>query len=289
MQKKIELQSDGLTLSGILHVPDDLATGEKRAAFAILHGFGGSKDVTEHRRQAEILEQWGYVALRFDMRGCGQSEGLRGNLIFDEQVRDAITAFEFLAAYEAVNPDCIGLYGDSMGGGVSVIAAAEDKRIAAVICNGAFGDGSRQNRNMHSPQAFNALLDKMKEARRLKHEGGQTMTMHRFDIVPVPMELRGHLGTAALMEFTMDTVQGLHDVRPEDYVARIAPRPLLIVHPASDQMVPATEAMELFKRAGQPTELYLVAGEDHFPLSGKNPKLPLIIKMWLDRFLPAKQ
>jgi fermentation-respiration switch protein FrsA (DUF1100 family) len=288
METKVNFQSDGLRLSGILHVPDDLAKGEKRAGFVILHGFGGSKDVMEHMRQAEIMEEWGYVALRFDMRGCGESEGLRGNLIFDEQVRDAITAFEFLAVHESVDPKRIGLYGDSMGGAVSVLVGAEDERVAAVVCSGAFGDGSRQNRNMHSTPAFNALMDKMKEARRLKHENGETMTMHRFDIVPIPLDLRSKLGPTALMEFTMDTVQGLYDVRPEDHVGRIAPRPLLIIHPASDRMVPATEAMELFKRAGQPSELYIIASEDHFPLSGKDPKSPLIIKIWLDRFFPPR-
>jgi fermentation-respiration switch protein FrsA (DUF1100 family) len=289
METKVDFHSDGLRLSGILHVPDDLAKGERRAAFAILHGFGGSKDVGEHRRQAEHMTEWGYVALRFDMRGCGESEGQRGNLLFEEQVRDAIAALEFLADQEAVDPGRIGLYGDSMGGAVSVLAGAADDRVAAVICSGAFSDGSRQFRSMHPTPAFHALMDKMNEARRLRRETGETMTMHRFDIVPMPPDLRSNLGPTALMEFTMETVQSLYDVRPDDHVARIAPRPLLIVHPASDRMVPATEAMELYKRAGQPSELFLIAGEDHFPLSGKNPKSPLIIKMWLDRYLPPRK
>ncbi|MDP6108870.1 MAG: alpha/beta hydrolase [Rhodospirillales bacterium] len=91
------------------------------------------------------------------------------------------------------------------------------------------------------------------------------------------------------MDFSYETAQSMYESRTEDYVAEIAPRPLLLIHPAADQVVPASESFEVFKRAGQPTELYLTAGEDHFPLSGKNPQSPLIIIMWLDRFFPVKK
>ena len=287
METKVAFQSEGLVLSGILHVPDDLAPGEKGAAFVVLHGFGGSKDVTEHERQARWMCEWGYVALRFDMRGCGESEGERGRLIIEEQVRDAIAALEFLAAHEAVDPQRIGLYGDSMGAAVSIQAGGLDDRVAAVISSGGWGDGARKFRSQHSaPEEYRAFVEKLQEAKRLKRETGETLVMSRFDIVPIPPELRAHLGETALMEFSSETAQSLYDARPEDYVVNIAPRPLLIVHPATDKVTPVSESIELFKRAGQPTELYMIAGEDHFPLSGKDPKSPLIIKSWLDRFFP---
>jgi len=289
METKVKFRSDELTLSGVLHVPDDLAPGETRAAFAILHGFGGYKDGPEHQAQARILCEWGYVALRFDFRGCGESEGERGRLIVEEEVRDAIAAVEFLEAHEAVDPKRIGLYGDSLGATVA-FQAGTDKRVAAVIGSGGFGDGARTFRSMHStPEAFRAFLDRLQEAKRLNRETGETMQISRFDIVPIPTELRSHLGPGALMEFSYETAQSMYDSRTEDYVAEIAPRPLLLIHPASDQVVPASESYEVFKRAGQPTELYITAGEDHFPLSGKNPQSPLIIKMWLDRFFPVKK
>ena len=44
MEEHIEFESDGLTLDGILHVPDDYKAGEKRTAMLVLHGFGGSKN-----------------------------------------------------------------------------------------------------------------------------------------------------------------------------------------------------------------------------------------------------
>ena len=77
METKVTFKSDELTLSGILHVPDGLASDEKRPAFIVMHGFGGYMDGPEQQAQARILCEWGYVALRFDFRGCGESEGER--------------------------------------------------------------------------------------------------------------------------------------------------------------------------------------------------------------------
>jgi len=275
METKVTFKSDELTLSGVLHVPDDLAPDEKRAAFIVMHGFGGYKDGPEHQAQARILCEWGYVALRFDFRGCGESEGERGRLIVEEEVRDAIAAFEFLETHEAVDSKRIGFYGDSMGATVA-FQAGTDERVAAVIGSGGFGDGARTFRSMHStPEAFRAFLDRLQEGKRLHRETGETMQISRFDIVPIPEALRSHLGPGALMEFSYETAQSMYDSRTEDYAAEIAPRPLLLIHPAADQVVPASESYEVFKRAGQPTELYITAGEDHFPLSGKNQLGPI--------------
>ena len=112
------------------------------------------------------------------------------------------------------------------------------------------------------------------------------MMLSRYEIVPIPPDLRPHLSGNALMEFSWETAQSIYDARPEDHIGKIAPRPLLLIHPAADRVVPSSESFELFSRAGQPTELYFIAGEDHFFFSGRNPKSPLIIKLWLDRFFP---
>ena len=40
MDEQVYFESDGLTLTGILHVPDDLAAAEQWPAFLVLHGFG---------------------------------------------------------------------------------------------------------------------------------------------------------------------------------------------------------------------------------------------------------
>ena len=73
MLEQVSFDSDGLKLAGVVHRPDDMKPGEKRPAFLVLHGFGTSKNGGTPIIISEMLESWGYVALRFDYRGCGDS------------------------------------------------------------------------------------------------------------------------------------------------------------------------------------------------------------------------
>jgi hypothetical protein len=43
----------------------------------------------------------------------------------------------------------------------------------------------------------------------------------------------------------------------------------------------------MFKRAGKPTELILMADIDHFPFSDEGSRVVEILKGWLDKYFPA--
>ena len=148
-QTAVTIPSAGLKLSGVVHVPDDVRPGERRAAFLVLHGFGSNKNSSNTMEPTKVLTSLGYVVLRFDMRGCGESEGERGNLICLEQVEDTSSALTFLAKHPAVDPNRIGVIGSSFGGAVAAYAGGVDPRVAAVISNGGWGDGERKFRGQH--------------------------------------------------------------------------------------------------------------------------------------------
>ncbi|HKB62546.1 MAG TPA: alpha/beta hydrolase, partial [Burkholderiales bacterium] len=95
MEERVGFVSDGFKLAGILHLPD--AGPARRAAFLVLHGFGSNKDGGGGMTVAKMLAGLGYAALRFDFRGCGESEGERGRVICKEQVKDTRNALSFLA------------------------------------------------------------------------------------------------------------------------------------------------------------------------------------------------
>src|SRR4051812_50034756 len=88
METPVSIPSDDLTLSGVLHVPHSRKAGTRLPAFLVLHGFMGSKDDSHAEIQAKMLADWGYAALRFDMRGCGESGGERGFARCLDQVAD---------------------------------------------------------------------------------------------------------------------------------------------------------------------------------------------------------
>ena len=125
-QTAVTFPSAGLKLSGVVHVPDDVRPGERRPAFMVLHGFGSNKSSSNTMEPTKVLSSLGYVVLRFDMRGCGESEGERGNLICLEQVEDTSSALTFLAKHPAVDPDRIAVIGSSFGAAVAVYTGGVD-------------------------------------------------------------------------------------------------------------------------------------------------------------------
>ena len=155
MQHKLSFSSDGLKLSAVLHVPDRRHAGERLPAFLVLHGFVGSKDESHAEIQARMLEEMGYVALRFDFRCCGESEGERAQVRCFDQVADTKNALSFLAAREEVDPARIGVIGHSFGAAVAVFTAGVDSRVACVISSCGWGDGERKFRGQHpTPEAW---------------------------------------------------------------------------------------------------------------------------------------
>jgi hypothetical protein len=54
-----------------------------------------------------------------------------------------------------------------------------------------------------------------------------------------------------------------------------------------DHPQPTEQSIRLWERAGQPKDLVLIAGTDHFPFAGNNPRTQSIMKGWLDVHFPA--
>ena len=64
--------------------------------------------------------------------------------------------------------------------------------------------------------------------------------------------------------------------------------PLLLLHSSVDSVTPTEQSVELFKRAGQPTDLHLFAETDHFMFAESNTRVRTVILDWLARYFPAK-
>jgi pimeloyl-ACP methyl ester carboxylesterase len=287
-ERRVTFKSDNLDIAGVVRVPDGLAAGERRAAFIVLHGFGSNMNSESVREPCQLFDQLGYVSLRFDMRGCGDSGGEKGRVICLEQVTDTQNALTFLSQCPEVDPARIALIGSSFGAAVAIYTAGIDKRVAACISSGGWGDGERKFRGQHAtPEAwakFTAMLD---EGRRHRARTGQSLMVPRYDIVPIPEHLRGNLAQRSITMFPAETAQSMFDFRADDVVADIAPRPLLLLHSSSDSVTPTEQSVELFRRAHQPTDLHLFAETDHFVFAESNVRVRRVLLDWLDRFFPV--
>ncbi|EHM01709.1 x-Pro dipeptidyl-peptidase [Acetobacteraceae bacterium AT-5844] len=289
MQEKLSFMSDGLELSAVLHVPENRKPGQRLPAFIVLHGFVGSKDESHAEIQARMMEEFGYVALRFDFRCCGESQGERGQVRCFDQVADAKNALTFLAQREEVDPSRIGVVGHSFGAAVATYAAGVDSRFACVISSCGWGDGERKFRGQHpTPEAWERFTGLLEQGRRHKQETGESMWISRFDAVPIPEPLRKNLSPKAIMEIPVETAISMYNFRADEVVGDIAPRPSLFFHTANDSITPTEQSIRLFEKAGQPAELMLVTGTSHFPLSQQDaPRTKAMIKGWLDKFFPV--
>jgi len=288
MEERVGFVSDGLKLAGVLHPPEAGGPGARRAAFLVLHGFGSNKDGGGGTAVAKMLARLGYAALRFDFRGCGESEGERGRVICMEQVRDTRNALSFLAARPDIDPKRIGVVGQSFGAAVAVYAAGVDRRVAACISSGGWGDGAKKFRGQHaSPRAWKKFSAMMKEGKR-RARAGKPMSVPRYDIVPIPAHLRGNLAPGSIMEFPFEVVESMYGFNANEVVGRIAPRPLLLLHSANDSVTPTEQSVELFARAGKPTDLHLIADVDHFMFSEGNTLVVNLVRNWLDKHFPPQ-
>ncbi len=265
-----------------------MKAGERRPAFLVLHGFGSNKGAENVLGPCGALESLGYVTMRFDMRGCGESGGERGNLLCLDQVQNTRDAYSFLNGYAEVEQGRIGVIGSSFGAAVGVYAGAIDDRFVCVISSGGWGHGERKFRGQHpGAEAWAKFTTMLEEGKRHRARTGKSLMVPRMDIVPIPPSLKRQIVPGSINEFTAETAQSMFDFRAEDVVAKIAPRPLLLLHSSVDSVTPTEQSIEMFKRAGMPTDLHLFGDTDHFMLAEENKRVWNVVGEWLKQYFPV--
>ncbi|MBW3602819.1 MAG: lysophospholipase, partial [Actinobacteria bacterium] len=257
--------SERLLLDADLYLPGRVTPEDRRPGVVICSGYTGLKDIHPARFARALCPQ-GAVCLAFDYRGYGQSEGERGRLVPVDQVRDLRAAVTFLSTLDEVDPDRIAVIGWALGGGIAIAEAAQDERVRGVATVNAVGDGERATRFVHSEESWSRLLERIEDDRRRRVLVGRSEIVDPFEIVPLDELTRSYVdaelyrvpgfGTGV----TLESADALLRFRPELFVDRIAPRPLLIIHASEDKLNPADESRELHRRSGGHSELVLLEG-----------------------------
>jgi len=238
MIKPVTFKNEGQQLVGILHVPDGLEAAGSAPGIVMFHGFTGHKSET-HRlfvTIANALCSSGFVVLRFDFRGSGDSDGEFDDMTVPGEVSDAEKALTFLANLESVDKNRVGVIGLSMGGRVAAILASRDSRVRFTVL-------------------YSAALAPLRE-RFLSQTGGEAL--QKLDAG----EAMGVGNGWYLKKPFFDTID---DPVPFDVMNRIGV-PILLIHSDSDQVVPIEDSVkgyDVVKDLNEKNEFHVVKGGDH--------------------------
>ena len=172
----------------------------------------------------------GFEVLIFNFRGAGLSEGSFDILGW---ARDLEGALEYLIHRPEVDPSRIFLLGFSGGAAVSIYVAAQRKEISALV-------------SCASPADFQDLIT---------GQGLIDFLSHCRDV--------GIIKDVKFPASLQDWKDGFRIVQPLDWVARIPPRPLLIIHGTKDDIVDVIHARHLYDKVRGKAEFFLIEEAGH--------------------------
>jgi putative redox protein len=228
MEAQIQFDNpSGETLAGTLHRPADTTVGAVIAG----HCFTCSRHTGVLRRICIQLCEAGFMALRFDFSGNGQSQGQFEQSTWSKQVSEMETAIAWMQKQGA---DWIGLAGHSLGAAIALLTANRQPAVSAV-CRVAGRVSATRPMHFLTPSQQKELV-----------EAGRVAFISRGRQL------------ALNQDFFDDA--GSHDLAA---AIRSLDRPMLVVHGDRDEIIPVSEA-HLAKAANPDrVELEIVSGGDH--------------------------
>ena len=110
-------------------------------AIILTHGLNSCKCDPRILIVAGMLHRNGFNVLMYDMREHGESEIEDGRAaIGNDEYQDLLGAWDWLVNEKQFSPDQIGVYGQSLGAGTTLIAFGQEPRVAAAFVDSPYSD-----------------------------------------------------------------------------------------------------------------------------------------------------
>lgn len=155
----VHYTSDGLKINALLTIPSGESPKGGWPAIIFNHGYIPPHQYKTTERYVAYVAGFarnGYIVLRPDFRGHGDSEGVAtGGYGSNDYTIDVLNALSALKIHPKVNPEKIGMWGHSMGGHITLRSMVVDKSIkAGVIWGGVVGSYAEMLYNWRSRVGF---------------------------------------------------------------------------------------------------------------------------------------
>jgi fermentation-respiration switch protein FrsA (DUF1100 family) len=123
----LEILSDGLRLRAVLHTPDTASW----PLVILCHGFLSYKDSSKYRQLVQVFARQAVATVRFDFRGCGESEGLMSESSISRRWRDLQRVIDESVDLEGFDGR-LGLLGSSLGGYLALLEVSQNSNVRCV-------------------------------------------------------------------------------------------------------------------------------------------------------------
>jgi fermentation-respiration switch protein FrsA (DUF1100 family) len=272
LRTNVEFPAGDVTLRGWLFTPDD-----KTGPFPLVvgtHGFAAVKEQSLNE-VGEALSQAGLMALIYDHRCLGESDGLpRGHIDPWAQIRDYRHAISFAETLETVDPNRIGVWGTSYSGAHAIVVAAVDKRVKAACAQVPMIAGVDMLQRGMDSSAFYILLDQLDDERRrwARGEDPARLKVAALDLSEGPAFTtfrrsynfyHHHKAPTWKNELTLMSLDLAVEYNPSAYIERLDTTPFQFVIAQDDIGTPTDFQLEAYGRIRGPKELVIIPG-DHY-------------------------
>lgn len=231
---------DGLKLAGCY-----LKTTQPARLGVILFGLEFGSNRWACVPYCTFLREAGFDVFTFEFRNQGDSDPIPGyeplQWVTNHEVQDMRTALAYLQGRDDADPRGIGFFGISKGAGAGLLAAARNDYVRCFVTDGVFA-------------THTTMVPYMR-----KWIGIYSRQKWIYDLVPTwYFAMFAHLGLRKIAAERRCRFPHLEHV-----LHRLAPRPLLMIHGQADTYIKPEMAQDLYERASQPKELWLVDRAKH--------------------------
>ena len=234
------LTEDGFTLAGTYH---RATTRNRIGVLVFCHEY--LSDRWSFAAYAGPLRSLGFDVFSFDFRNHGQSDSDPTyrplQWVTDHEVRDVQGALSYLRTRNDRDPAGFALFGISRGGGTALVATAQANDVWGVITDGAFptsGTMISYIRRWSDIYLQNRFLRKW-----------MPKVLFRY------AAWTGRVRSERRLNCRFPSV--------ERAVAKISPRPWLMIHGEKDAYIGTDIARTLFDRASEPKDFWIVPKAKH--------------------------
>jgi pimeloyl-ACP methyl ester carboxylesterase len=264
--EQARIPANGFSLAATVSKPFDIPKQPMPAV--ILVGGSGAVDRDEVAFGIPVLGQLssaladaGFLVVRYDKRGVGQSGGRLESAGLGDFADDLRAAVKYVGDRKDVNPKKIAVVGHSEGGAVALLAAAKDKQIDAVVLiatNGIKGTDLILEQQKHLLDR-SSMSDEEKQAKVELQKKINDAVLSGKGWENLPPEVRRQVDNPEFQSLlAFDPAKVVADVR----------QPILIVQGDLDTQVPPAHADKLdaiarARKNAPPTEVVKIPGINH--------------------------